>query len=182
MFDCLLLTQHCFCPPKPHFLELLSHIALSQSLSMKGMQVDGRWKWGEVIIFGSYGMSHGWNEVIETFQVTGGTHKAIQTQMFSVSLCRIFWEFQQFPHETFENYSVWVFKGGLQWPFLQSSAAAFVTFSHAALSHIPAFPYFYITPFIPIRHGMVLFSCVKLNWHTIPLPDLWPPQDTGSTL
>lgn len=153
--------------PKGHTSQNpLSIFFLGQNLSMEGVQVsmeDGSVE--RSLFLGVFSMlQHGW-----TWHHTVGLLEVLMWLYRLRCLLGAFPEplgnYSIFPHETFDNYSICIFKWGLQWLFLQSSATAYLTFTYEALptflqSLIPIL----IHSFIPIRLRMVLFFRVNPNW------------------
>lgn len=167
IYDCLLSIQHHFYPQRTHFPESPFHIFFrSEFVNGRSASKYGRWKCGEVIIFSM--LQHGW-----TWHHTVGLLEVLMWLYRLRCLLGAFPEplgnYSIFPHETFDNYSICIFKWGLQWLFLQSSATAYLTFTYEALptflqSLIPIL----IHSFIPIRLRMVLFFRVNPNYHPCP--------------
>lgn len=183
MFDCLLSIQHHLYPQRLHFPESPSHIALGQSLSMKGMQDIEDGSEERLWYLRIFGMSHGWTWDDRNFQGLLGVPTLLYRPRCSVwTFPERLENFRSLPMRLLRTTKSGSLNEVFRWLFLQSSASAFLTFTHAAF---PAFlqsilPIF--SPFIPIRHRTVLFLPVCILSDTPLCPDLWPPQDTGSTL
>lgn len=128
MFDCLLSIQHHFYLQRLHFPEFLSCTVLDQTLSIKGMK-DRHEK--RSVFLGIFGMSHGWTWGQRAFPGFLGVPTGLYRLRCSV---RTFPE----PRENFSSFpmKLWrttnfVSSNEVFSDFLQSSAAAFLTFTHA---------------------------------------------------